>query len=153
MRTHLFPPTNPKNPPQPNMASRSHCGSSSYSGSSSTLLETRRTHFVIQDHFQPDLNCQVFVTVKTLRYENGDEYYDIGYRYQYNSEDAKHLNPFESSPLSQSDEGDIIKKNDMIKVMVDYLLMEEDQLVEMTGKTCPIEYKSQIMRALSLFWD
>ena len=135
------------------MASRSHCGSSSYSGSSSTLLETQRTHFVIEDHFQPNLNCQVFVTVKTLRYENGEEYYDIGYHYQYNSEEAKHLNPFDSSPLSQSDEGDIIKKNYMIQLMVNYLLMENDQLGKMTGNTCPIEYKSQIMRALSLLWD
>ena len=137
------------------MASRSHCGSSSYSetGSGSTLLETRRTHFVIQDHFEPHLNCQVFVTAKTLRYENGEEYYDIGYRYQYNSDDAKHLNPFNDSLLSQSDEGDIIRKNDMIRLMVDYLLMEIDQLAELIGKTCPIDYKSHIMRSLSLFWD
>ena len=135
------------------MASRSHCGPSSDTGSSSTLLETRQSHFVIQDHFDPNLNCQVFVTAKTLRFENGEEYYDLHYRYQYNSDSAKHLNPFNDSLLSQSDEGDIIKKNDMTRLMVEYLLMEIDQLGEMTGKTSPIEYKSQIMRSLSLFWD
>ena len=41
----------------------------------------------------------------------------------------------------------------MTEKMVEYLLMDEVQLGELTEHTHQTDYKAGIMRALSLFWD
>ncbi len=119
----------------------------------SQQIAIANSQFLVVDTFNSDLQCRVTVVVKTLLYDTGHEYYDISYSYTYKTEDSKHLNPFNDNLASQSDEGDIIIKNAMTTQMVTYLLKDEDELAREIGNHCPIQYKSQIMRALSLFWD
>ena len=118
-----------------------------------TQLAIGSSKYRISDMLDAQYHCDVRITVKTLRYKCGNEYYDITYSYGYACSDSRHLNPFNEGNASQSEDGDIIKKNPMTEKMVEYLLMNEVQLGELTGHMHPTDYKAGIMRALSLFWD
>ena len=118
-----------------------------------TQLAIGTSQYLITDMLDINYHCEVGITVKTLRYKCGKEYYDITYSYDYACPDSHHLNPFNEGNVSQSEEGDIIKKNPMTKKMVEYLLMDDDKLGELSGHMHPTDYKAAIMRSLSLFWD
>lgn len=83
-----------------------------------------------------------------------DSYYIINYNSNINNIN-KCLHPFygnKSIDIS-SYKGEIIKKNNLTTTMIDYLFLDEDKLCKYTGNTTPIDYKKNIMKALSLFWD
>ena len=122
-----------------------------------TQLELRTGQFTIHDLLAPDegpTRCTVHISVKTLRYQSGDLFYDLSYQYEYTGELAHHLNPFHDSPTSASSQGgDIIKKNAMTEGMIGYLLMSDQELSKQSGHTHPTDYRANIMRALAMFWD
>jgi hypothetical protein len=49
--------------------------------------------------------------------------------------------------------GEIIYKNEMTEKMVEYLLMDEEELSQYSGYTNPSTYKLHIMKCISLLWD
>ena len=118
-----------------------------------TVINTRHTTFTIQDP-QNDNQCTVNVTAKTLLYAEGGEYNDIAYTYEYSNPDATYLSPFANTHIDvDSSEGDIIKRNPMIDQMIETLFMTELDIGAIIGHADPIQYKVNIMRALSMFWD
>ncbi len=104
----------------------------------------------------------VHIQVKTRQYDSGIEYYDISYRYRFNPaeltepDDILHfrkvLHPFyEENPESRS--GEIVKKNRMTAVMVEFLLMPDEIMAKEIGMTTPQRYRQDIMTSLAKFWD
>jgi len=108
------------------------------------------------------------VTEKELKYECGYYYYDIGYEFKFISSDTcsleeniKHeklAHPFAS--FSSDDdtkfEGVIVYKNDLTKMLVEFLLMDYEELetkIQHTLKVSPQSYKSNVMESLALLWD
>ena len=118
-----------------------------------TLLAIGSSKYRINDMLDAYYYCDARITVKALRYKCGNEYYDTTCSYGHACSDSHHLNPFNEGSVSQSEDGDIIKKNPMTEKMVENLLMDEAQLGELTEHMHPADYKAGIMRALSLFWD
>jgi hypothetical protein len=132
----------------------------------SVELRTKSNSFIFNDEFNP-LNKSYYnvkIIVKELVYNNGAEYYDISYKYEY-FEDPNNANqdenqkllikkkchPFSSNFSSTS--GDIIKKNTMTATMVIYLLMNYEELAKYSGNISAQGYKRSIIAALALFWD
>ena len=104
------------------------------------------------------------ITVKELKYENNNYYYDIGYNYKFIKSDLKsdhdnqmakvYLHPFYGHPqYLDSSSGDIVFKNDMITKMIEYLLMDDVNLIQYTGSTTVQRYRINIMFSIALFWD
>ena len=118
-----------------------------------TELNNRTTTVTITDILDYTKQCVIHVRSKLLRYESNDEYYDIGYTYTYSTTDSTHLNPFNEALVSESSEGDIIKRTPMIDQMIETLFMSESDLEAISGHTAPTAYKAITMRALSMFWD
>jgi hypothetical protein len=50
-------------------------------------------------------------------------------------------------------EGEVIAKNPMSEMMVDYLLMDDAELAKFSGHTTPQDYKHKIMLSIVYFWD
>ena len=49
--------------------------------------------------------------------------------------------------------GDILHSNPMIEQMIQYLIMDNDELIKYTGLTTTDRYKLQIINSLNLFWE
>ena len=84
-----------------------------------------------------------------------DSYYIISYSTPNMNEKNKIYHPFynDNSYDDCCYEGEIVKKNAMTEQMVNYLMMDEDELSQYTGNTIPQDYKGFIMKSLSNFWD
>ena len=85
-------------------------------------------------------------------------YYDITYNYTYSSDapEAKRAHPFNYNlKIRESVDvtGEILVKNNMTETMINYLLMNEEELSKQIGNTWWMQYKIKIMEALNLFWD
>jgi hypothetical protein len=133
-----------------------------------TTLSTNTESFKFIDEF--DINNKsyydVTIEVKLLKYEDGNEFYDISYKFKYNhnnnypnskmpSSEMK-LHPFVDDGcnfISESANGDIVYKNDLSTVMVKFLLMSDDELSKFTNNTTPQHYRKNIMLSLAKFWD
>ena len=135
----------------------------------SVELRTNSKSFMFNDEFNPFNNSyyNVKIIVKELVYNNGAEYYDISYEYEY-FEDPKNANATENKNVNQietknkchpfwpklgSATGYIIKKNMMTATMVIYLLMNYEELSKYSGNVSAQGYKRSIIAALALFWD
>lgn len=104
----------------------------------------------------------VNIKVETMRYANGAEYFDISYKYRFIPGALVHtdeikvtkrlMHPFYKN-YEESLRGDIIFKNSMSSLMVDYLLMDDDTLSKVSGASTPQGYRANIMMSLSQFWD
>ena len=99
--------------------------------------------------------CNVTINIKELKYSNGIIHYDISYLYTYsdNLEQSKQCNPFYySSDIYNSNDmyGVIIIKNEMTTIMVEYLMMDFDELQKYCGSTWSMQYKIYIMTMLTL---
>jgi len=102
----------------------------------------------------------VNISVKNLCYSDNKEYMDITYTFDSFMEDKSIGRAIKNHPFFQSEveefatyQGEIIAKNPMTAMMVDYLLMDDDELVKFTGHTTPQEYKHKIMLSIVHFWD
>ena len=84
-----------------------------------------------------------------------DAYYIISYSTPNMNEQNKIYHPFygDKSCDDCCYEGEIVKKNAMTEQMVNYLMMDEDELSQYTGNSQPQDYKGFIMKALTNFWD
>jgi hypothetical protein len=133
------------------------------------VISTQTKTFKFTDEFSPSTSSHYLttVTVKELKYEDGNHYWDIGYAHKFipgtidlpvviiNSLEKK-LHPFYKISQVQDFmdyEGDILFKNPMTTIMVEYLLMDYEELALVSGVTTAQRYKQSIMWSLSYFWD
>lgn len=107
-----------------------------------------------------DEHYVVTVTVKELLYSDGKQYMDVHYKFDASMVEDDRGRHIATHPLYGSDvndlltyEGEIIAKNPMTEIMVDYLLMEDAELTKVTGHTTAPDYKHKIMLSLSYLWD
>ena len=95
------------------------------------------------------------VTIKVMeKISGGKPIYDISYSYEYSNKDSMRANPFfYSKNIEESDkEGVIVYKNDMTDQMINYLLMDSDELSQKCGMFW-VQYKIKIMESLANLWD
>jgi len=125
----------------------------SCSSISKTYEENNSPHYILS------------IIQKELQYESGCCYYDIEYNFKFipsdqftTEENKKHrklAHPF--APFSSDDdtkfEGVIVYANELTKKLVEFLLMDYDQLAEIIDHDTPQSYKSNIMESLALLWD
>jgi len=85
---------------------------------------------------------------------------DITYNFESFMEDKSVGRAIKNHPFFQSNieefatyEGEIIAKNPMTAQMVEFLLMDDAELVKFTGHTTPQDYKHKIMLSIVHFWD
>jgi hypothetical protein len=108
-------------------------------------IQNKNFNLIIDDE---NININIIIEKKNY---NNNSYFDI--EYKINNLD-KNLNSklkkvFKGSIL----DGDIICKNDMTTIMVNYLLVDDNKLSKKIGNFTVQEYKINIMKALNLFWD
>jgi len=107
-----------------------------------------------------DEHYVVTVTVKELNYSDGKTYIDVNYKFDAMMAKDERRRHIATHPLYGSDvndfltyEGEIIAKNPMTALMIEYLLMEDAELAKITGHTTAADYKHKIMLSLSYLWD
>ena len=101
------------------------------------------------------------VIVKDITYDNDPthSYYDISYQYKYNEdkdENSNKRNILKNHPFKKDMEsacGTIIYKNEMTDKMIEYLLMDDDNLSRISGKSTPQFYRHRIMISIASLWD
>jgi len=101
------------------------------------------------------------IIVKEMEYENKKIYFDISYKYKFikstdvahfeNDRILIHAHPFANN--MDSADGDIIIKNEMTEKMIDYLLMDDEELLKNTGCSTVQRYRINIMKSITLLWD
>ena len=96
------------------------------------------------------------VTIKVIeKISGGKPIYDISYSYEYsNNESALRANPFfYNKNIQEFDkEGVIVYKNEMTDQMINYLLMDSEELSQKCGMFW-VQYKIKIMESLANLWD
>ena len=130
------------------------------------IISTQTKTFKFTDEFsESTFHYLSTITVKELEYEDGSHYWDIEYVNKFipgttDSTESivklkKITHPFYGSQVQDFMEyqGDIILKNPLTSIMVEYLLMDYDKLALLSGVTTPQRYKQNIMWSLSYFWD
>jgi hypothetical protein len=117
-------------------------------------FEYRSPTAVGKDHYK------ITISVKDLFYSDGKKYMDIGYEFEAVMETDAVGKLLKNHPFFHCDmddfleyDGEIIAKNPMTAMMVDYLLMDNAELAKFSGHTTPQDYKHKIMLSIVHFWD
>ena len=112
-----------------------------------------------------ETNSGDYLELKIIVIEK-DETYDISYIW--NMENCKTLSNFSPNEIfrifkfdfedeycigDEDSSGVIVHKNEMTKIMIDYLLMDNEELSKYSGLTCVNRYRQNIMRNLENLWD
>tara|TARA_B110000971_G_C19986854_1_gene489992 strand:- start:688 stop:1071 length:384 start_codon:yes stop_codon:yes gene_type:complete len=126
-----------------------------------STIEKRTKQLKFTDELSSDADSSYYdvtVSVTEKLYNNGKTYFDIDYEYKFN-ESTKHPNNVDrmnAHPFCdnlEDAEGYIIVKNSLTSIMVDFLLMDDDELINMIGVTTIQRYRKNLMHSLALFWD
>jgi hypothetical protein len=130
------------------------------------VVETRENTFKFYenerdsiDDSSPYLEVKIIVTEK--EYENKKRFYYVDYDYKIITKsdlcEAKSFNIFKNTfPFKNDDcnsNGEVIYKNDLTSKIVDYLLMDDDELEKYTNNNTAQTYRSELMKALVSLWD
>ena len=121
-----------------------------------TTLSTRTSILRLHDPFNEEESeyTDVKIEIERKKYDSGQDFFYVTYAYSYppcNHE--KRGNPFLSSSYKEHAEGDIVAANEMTERMMEYLLMDLDDMTEVCGRVSPLSYKISLMRALTHLWD
>lgn len=108
---------------------------------SKNLIETRCNIFCLNTFGV--VKTRVTVSVREYEYANKEKYYYIDYTF----------NPKNNILPKDHETGEIIYKNNMTAEMINFLLMEDEELEGKTGNTTISDYRQFIMQSLSKFWD
>ena len=125
---------------------------------STVTLETRkaiiRFYDPLFDH-DNDKYTDVTIKVERKRYANKKEFFYIDYKYKYSPKNVFGYegHPFLGTVYEESKDGDIVAANFMTETMINYLLMDTQELSKICGNVTPRTYKVSIMHALTNFWD
>ena len=124
------------------------------------VLSTQEKTFRFFDTFNEKVWCDIHIVVEELQYENGNVYYMLKYENTFSNPDeilkgdVNSAHPFYGNKTFSSHvSGDIVVKNLMTENMVNYLLMNTDELSVYTGTTSPMTYRANIMKMITMLWD
>ena len=98
--------------------------------------------------------CVLNLSIEIKKYDNGKEYYYLSYLWNYDNNDIKNHVLFENKKfIENSNDGDIILKNKLTDQLINFLIMNNQDLEQISGNSMPLDYKRSIIEAISLFWD
>lgn len=105
-----------------------------------------------------DKYIDIVCKVRKYKSTNSDNWnIDFSVEYIYQGSNENKLKMLKRLDLMTEDNeeysGDILHSNPMIDQMIQYLMMNNDDLIKYTGLTTPDRYKLQIINSLKLFWD
>lgn len=114
------------------------------------VIWEKSTSFRFSKPLDESTYTDINITVQKKQYDTQKLFFDISYQYTYSPNNYTFSgNPF----VDQEYQGDIILANPMTSIMVEYLLMTLEDTKKICGDECPLRYKSNIMLALTNFWD
>ena len=123
--------------------------------SNKIVLDKRKSQFKNYS-FSEDNFCIVNILVEENEYKDTKKrYFYISYEYEYGENSNKSANPFYGNKemLENHSDGEIIFKNELSEKLVDFLLMNDEELSERIGFGSTFNYKSSIMRMITHIWD
>ena len=129
--------------------------------SETIIVSTREKTFkFVNEFWGPDKSFYtIHVEVQEKLYKSGKSYYDISYIYEFegNEKSRMVLHPFYSDEdekiLDAVAEGVIVYKNKMTEIMIEYLLLDSEELEKITNLITAQSYRTNIMLSLAKFWD
>lgn len=99
-------------------------------------------------------NCDLTITVVLKTYDNHKKFYYVDYQWNYKENDMKyHPMHYDEDFIENHNDGDIIVQNELSDKLIEFLIMNNDDLQEKSGTVHVIEYRKQIIKTISLFWD
>ena len=96
--------------------------------------------------------CDLRVNIVLKTYGDFKKFYYVNYRWQCNDDNIEH-HPMDKDFIENSNDGDIIVQNELSDKLIEFLIMNDDDLQEKTGNAHVTEYRKQIIKTISLFWD
>ena len=123
-----------------------------------TLSTKQKTFKFINEFDSNDKSYYLIkIVVKELLYDDGKIFYDIGYEYEFNGleKSKKIIHPYHhTKDVADLDlEGVIVFKNKMTEAMVEYLLLDPEELENVSRTTTAQCYRTNIMIGLARLWD
>ena len=113
---------------------------------------TQENTITFCDNMDSNIKCEVKFSVRIEKYDTGDEYYYISYDILSGKINSAH--PFYNKKVFiEHTEGDIIFKNSMTEKIVEYMLMNDDELSQYTGSTTQNFYRKTLMKSIALLYD
>ena len=122
--------------------------------------------FTFIDDFQNTFTkCITKIKVELKTYENGIQFYYIDYFHKMkypdgteyictNSEDVKIPNPFAYfEGLKDNFDGEIIAYNSLTEKLVEYLLLDDEELEKLSGSVTAQCYRKQLMYNIAILSD
>jgi hypothetical protein len=96
--------------------------------------------------------CTMQLKINLLTYLNDKQFYDITYKWDLESSE---IHPFRHDKdfIRYSLDGDIVFRNTLSDVLVQYLQMNNEDLLKHSGSTTPEEYRKTVMKSIALLWD
>ena len=98
--------------------------------------------------------CNLIITVVLKTYETLDKFYDIDYQWQYKDDDIiNHPLYHDKDFIANNNDGEIIAQNELSDKLIEFLVMDDEKLQQKSGNTHVKQYRSLIIKTISLFWD
>lgn len=127
-----------------------------------TFVGSKKFHFPSETCTCKNSGINVTIDVELKQYNGSNQkYYDISYKYQFPGasnpktkmcpHDVKF--PLHEKKYKDHQDGECVAANEMTKQMINYLLMDVDELEKYSGTTTGLEYKIKIMKNLTLLWN
>ena len=99
-------------------------------------------------------NCDLTITVVLKTYDNLKKFYYVDYVWKYKDNNLKyHPMQYDKDFIENNNDGDIIVQNELSDKLIEFLIMNNDDLQEKSGTVHVTEYRKQIIKTISLFWD
>lgn len=117
-----------------------------------TLNEEVHQITVQWKHIQCELEIFVILSTPTGP-KDTRRYYDITYKWNYDKLIAKHPMAGDGEFMENHSDGEIVVCNAITESLIAALVLNNDDLEKISGNTDADCYRSQIIKALSLFWD
>ena len=112
-------------------------------------------NFEFENNFDSSCKCNALIKVELAKYDNNEWYY-YTFKFTYPNTNSIKANPFYCQPLFFEDGGDkyeVIVKNSLSEKLIEYVLMEYDELSKYSGHSTPQHYKAVVMKQIMLAWD
>jgi hypothetical protein len=113
---------------------------------------TQENTITLVDNMNSNIKCEVKFSVRIEKYDNGNEYYYISYDILNGKINSAH--PFyNNNSLMEHSEGDIVFKNDITEKIIEYMLLNDEDLSKYTGSTTSNFYRKNLMKTIAMFYD
>jgi hypothetical protein len=132
-----------------------------------SVQSSQKNKYCFYNHFENNLNNYTSLIVSITKKFYSDEckyYYYITYHFenyinkykQSSTSNNFKTHPFNDLTQEQFDnmkDGVIILENDLTKKLVEYLMMNDDELQQKIGRTFPNDYRKHIIKFIDSLWD